>query len=164
MTEFGPANGLERIVSGGQTGADRAALDVALDSGLTVGGWVPRGRFAEDGRIPDRYPNLIETDSAELAERTRRNVRDADATLIVSHGPLSGGSQLTLDEARQQQKPVLHLDVDAFDARTAAARLLEWLEANQPRVLNVAGPRASQDPHIYDAVSTLLRAVLGEIF
>ncbi len=82
--------GVERIVAGGQTGADRAALDVALEYGLTVGGWVPHGRLAEDGRIPARYPGLVETDSPDGAERTRWNVRDSDATLIVSRGPLVG--------------------------------------------------------------------------
>jgi len=81
---------LERIISGGQTGADRAALDVALERGLEVGGWVPYGRVAEDGRIPDGYPGLVETDSRDPAVRTMRNVRDLDATLIVSHGPLTG--------------------------------------------------------------------------
>jgi hypothetical protein len=152
--------GVERIVAGGQTGADRAALDVALEYGLMVGGWVPRGRLAEDGRIPARYPGLVETESADVAERTRLNVRDADATLIVSRGPLGGGSKLTLDEARRQQKPVLHLDVGALGGE-AAARLREWLAAEQPHVLNVAGPRASEDGDIYVAVATLLRSVFN---
>jgi Circularly permutated YpsA SLOG family len=150
-----------KIISGGQTGADRAALDVALESGLESGGWVPRGRLAEDGRISNRYPKLVETETPDHAERTRRNVRDADATVIVSHGPLGGGSQLTLEEAQRQQKPVLHLDVRALGATIAAERLRAWFEAGRPRVLNVAGPRASEDADIYVAVATLLRTALA---
>jgi len=145
-----------KIISGGQTGADRAALDFALEHGLECGGSVPRGRLAEDGRIPDRYPGLVETDTADPAERTGQNVREADATLIVSHGPLHGGSQLTLEKARGRGKPVLHLDVQALGISVATERLREWLEIERPRVLNVAGPRASDDAEIYDAVATLL--------
>ena len=149
-----------KIISGGQTGADRAALDVALESGLPSGGWVPRGRLAEDGRLSDSYPDLVETETADLAERTRRNVRDADATVIVSHGPLSGGSQLTLEEAERLQKPVLHLDVRALGAAVAAERLAAWLEAERPHVLNIAGPRASEDADIYATVAAVLRTAL----
>ena len=145
-----------KIISGGQTGADRAALDFALERGLECGGSVPRGRLAEDGPIPDRYPGLVETETTDPAERTRRNVRAADATLIVSHGPLHGGSQLTLEESQRQQKPVLNLDVRALGIRVASERLREWLEIERPRVLNVAGPRASEDADIYVAVTTLL--------
>src|SRR5262249_22632802 len=139
---------LEKIVSGGQTGADRAALDVALASGLEVGGWVPRGRLAEDGRIPDRYPGLVETDSADPSVRTAATVRDSDATLILSHGPLAGGSRLAQREAEQSAKPLLHLDLDRVSEAAAAARLRGWLAAVAPRTLNVAGPRASEDPGI----------------
>ena len=80
---------IKKIISGAQTGADRAALDAALALGLPIGGWVPRGRRAEDGPVPDRYPNLRETDTDDYETRTRWNVQDADATLILSHGPLS---------------------------------------------------------------------------
>ena len=90
---------LEKIVSGGQTGADRAALDFARANGLGIGGWVPRGRLAEDGLIPEDYLGLLEADSTDPAVRTALNVRDSDATLILSHGPLTGGSLLTLQEA-----------------------------------------------------------------
>src|SRR3990172_585133 len=105
------ARRLARIISGGQTGADRAAWDVALERGLRIGGWVPRGRLAEDGPIPARYTGLVETDSAALAVRTVRNVRDSDATLVVSHGPPSGGSRLALDEALRRRRTRLHLDL-----------------------------------------------------
>jgi hypothetical protein len=152
---------LEKIVSGGQTGADRAALDVALERGLRVGGWVPRGRLAEDGAIPARYPGLLETDSADPALRTALNVRDSDATLVVSHGGLTGGSLLAFEEALRLGRPALHLDLAAVSQSAAAARLRGWLGALVPRTLNVAGPRASEDPAIERAVAALLRAALG---
>jgi Circularly permutated YpsA SLOG family len=151
---------LKRIVSGGQTGADRAALDTALEFGYEVGGWVPLNRAAEDGPIADRYPGLAETDTSDPAERTKRNVRDADATLIVSHGPLTGGSRLTAEEARSRGVPVLHVDLHAVAAEAAVGQVREWLQTTDPRVLNVAGPRASEDPSIYPETAMLLRAVL----
>jgi Circularly permutated YpsA SLOG family len=149
-----------KVISGGQTGADRAALDAALNRGYEVGGWVPRGRLAEDGRIDDRYPGLVEAADPDPSERTRCNVRDADATLIVSHGALIGGSRLTFDEAGRQRKRVLHLDLDTLELAPAAVQLREWLANEPPAVLNVAGPRASEDPEIYVSVKTLLDAVL----
>ena len=139
---------LTTIVSGGQTGVDRAALDVASARGFATGGWVPLGRRAEDGVIADRYAGLRESGSADPAVRTALNVRDADATLIFSRGPLTGGSRLTLDEARRRRRPVLHLDLAALDPETAVARLRQWLLGVDPAVLNVAGPRASHDPGI----------------
>jgi hypothetical protein len=151
---------LEKIISGGQTGADRAALDVAAERGLQAGGWVPRGRLAEDGPIPAQYAGLVETESSDPAVRTLRNVRDSDATLIVSHGPPAGGSLLTLEAARRIRKPMLHLDVQQLAPDKAAALLLEWLAAVDPAVLNVAGPRAGEDVTIFAAVAALLRAVL----
>ena len=90
---------LKKIVSGGQTGADRAALDIGMECGLEIVGWIPKGRLAEDGPIPLHYEELVETESSDPSRRTSLNVRDSDATLIVSHGPLSGGSLLTLSEA-----------------------------------------------------------------
>jgi hypothetical protein len=149
-----------RIVSGGQTGADQAALEVAFERGLQVGGWVPKGRFAEDGPIPERYPGLVETASSDPAVRTSLNVRDSDATLIVSHGALTGGSLLTLEEARRRGKPVLHLDLLETTLVTAATRLRRWLDATAPRTLNVAGPRASKDATIFAATVALLRSAL----
>jgi len=154
---------LRRIVSGGQTGADRAALDVALERGLEIGGWVPKGRLAEDGAIPDVYTGLREADSSDPAVRTALNVRDSDATLIVSHGPLSGGSLLTLMEATRLGRPVLHLDVAKVPQAAAVTHLRTWLRAVGPATLNVAGPRASHDPAIAGRVAELLRAVLPSI-
>jgi hypothetical protein len=152
---------LERIVSGGQTGADRAALDFALAHGYRIGGWLPRGRVAEDGPLSERYAGLRETGSADPSERTERNVRDSDATLILSHGPLAGGSLLTLRKALEAPKPVLHLDLALMTESAAAERLRAWLAQVQPRTLNVAGPRASEDADIAAATAAVLRGGLS---
>jgi hypothetical protein len=151
---------LEKIVSGGQTGADRAAWDFALANGFRVGGWVPKGRVGEDGAVPKRYLGLLETDSADPAVRTALNVRDSDATLILSHGPLAGGSLFSLREATRAAKPVLHLDLDQLSLASAGLSLRRWLAAVRPRVLNVAGPRASEDPRIASATEAVLGAAL----
>ena len=148
------------IISGGQTGVDRAALDVAMALGLPVGGWVPKGRLAEDGRIPDRYVNLRETDTPDYPRRTFLNVRDSDATLILSHGPLTGGSLFTMETAATLGRPSLHVDLSAKSDPDAAADIRAWLQRARPAILNVAGPRASGDPTIAARVTTVLRTVL----
>lgn len=151
---------LHQIVSGGQTGADRGALAAARDAGLSIGGWVPRGRAAEDGRVPDELVGLRETPSAEPAERTRWNVRDSDGTLIVSHGPLRGGSALTLELAEQLRRPVLWLDLAALPLTRAIEETRAWLERHALRVLNVAGPRASEDPEAYAGAYAVVAGLL----
>ena len=149
-------SGPRAIVSGGQTGVDRAALDLALDLGLAAGGWCPAGRWAEDGAVPRRYP-LRETSSADPAVRTRRNVRDSDATLILSPVPLAGGTALTARVARTLGRPCLALDPRD---RSAVRALRRWLEAVRPAVLNVAGPRASEAPGLGVAARRVLGAAL----
>jgi Circularly permutated YpsA SLOG family len=136
---------LQKIISGGQTGADRAALDFAIARGSPHGGWCPRGRLAEDGTIPARY-QLVETPSPDYAERTEWNVRDSDGTVIFSIAAvLTGGSKQTADLARQQRKPCLHLARER-DGAIAGRKLVEFLEEHAIKVLNVAGPRQSQEP------------------
>ena len=152
-----------RIISGGQTGADRAALDAAIASGVACGGWVPRGRSAEDGRIPDSYPNLRECDSDAVSRRTELNVADADATLILSHGPLRGGAAYTREVARRLSKPVLHVDLAKTRLPAAAPIILAWLGPLPGSTLNVAGPRASEDPEIYAATRTVIHGLLGKL-
>jgi hypothetical protein len=147
---------VDRIVSGGQTGADRAGLDVAQEHGVPVGGWCPRGRRAEDGMIDARYP-LEETPSGDYLQRTDWNVRDSDGTLIVARPPLSGGTALTERYARERNKPVLVAHPDEPDA---TARVLAWLAEHRIRVLNVAGPRESSGSDSYAATRRLLEAVL----
>jgi len=149
-----------RILSGGQTGADRAAFDAALALGIAIGGWVPQGRLDEEGTIPARYPGLREADSADPAVRSERNVRDADATLVLSHGELSGGSALTAELCEQLRRPLLHLDL-ARSSCDGRAQLTDWLARIQPQVLNVAGARHSEDPRLYAATYALLLDVLA---
>lgn len=152
-----------RIISGGQTGADRAALDVALELGIESGGWVPLGRQAEDGTIPDCYPNMQEADSALPAVRTELNVRDSDATVIISHGALVGGTALTESLARTFGKPLLHLDLDRVSEEDASSMLRHWLDRQQPEKLNVAGARESEDASIHAATTRVLSTVLTGI-
>jgi Circularly permutated YpsA SLOG family len=152
---------VRRIVSGGQTGADRGALDAAIELGIEHGGHCPAGRRAEDGRVPDRY-RLIETASAEYAVRTERNVVESDGTLLVTRGPASGGSALTAELAARHRRPLLHIDLDrATDLAGHAAEVREWIAAFRIDVLNVAGPRASGCRGIAQDVRALLRAALG---
>lgn len=153
------AAGLIRIVSGGQTGADRAALDWAIARGIPHGGWCPRGRKAEDGTIPRRY-RLTETPSDAYLERTEWNVRDSDGTVILSLAEtLTGGSRKTAELARQHGKPWLHLAREA--ARDDAGdQLRRFTQEHNIRVLNVAGPRASTEPEVGEFV----RAVLDRAF
>jgi len=101
---------IERIISGGQTGADRAALDVAIELGIPHGGWIPKGRKTEEGRLSDEY-HLLEATSTDYAQRTELNIVDSDATLIMSYGPLTEGSALTQELARKHRRPCLHIDL-----------------------------------------------------
>ena len=133
-----------QIVSGGQTGVDRGALDAALECGVPCGGWCPRGRRAEDGFISDRYP-LQETGSSDYRQRTERNVRDSDGTLILHKGPLEGGTALTGDLAALHGRPCLSVEL-GDDEEVEPVR--KWFEAHQIRILNVAGPRESKNPGI----------------
>jgi len=153
---------IRRIVCGGQTGVDRAALDVALRRGVECGGWVPRGRLAEDGVIPSTYPGLAEAPDDRPETRTALNVRDSDATLILSRGELSGGSRFTARSAREQRRPCLHVDLAAEAPADAVRRVRAWLREVRPAVLHVAGPRGSEDPEVGGEAGRFLEAVLRE--
>jgi hypothetical protein len=151
-------NKIPKIVSGGQTGADRAALDWALSHNLACGGWCPKGRKAEDGNIDPKYP-LKESSSASYLQRTKWNVRDSDATVIFSIAPtLSGGSKKTVDFARKLNKPCLQIHPTMTDA---PQRLKTFLEDNAIEVLNVAGPRASKEPGVAQLVIQTLDRVFN---
>jgi len=149
---------LEKIVSGGQTGVDRAALDAALSIGLDCGGWCPRGRRADDGAIPAFY-RLTETPERDYTQRTEWNVRDSDATLILCRGKPTGGTAMTVQFAKAMHKPFYfinlleHLDTVSF---------CRWLEAEQVKVLNVAGPREDNMPGIYRQTLMLLLDLLAK--
>jgi Circularly permutated YpsA SLOG family len=147
---------LSKIVSGGQTGVDRAALDVALARGLACGGWCPRGRRAEDGPIALRYP-LQETAAPAYPVRTRWNVRDSDGTLILTRGQPDRGTALTVEIARRLGRPFLLVDLQ--ESKDVAG-IRQWLKDKAIHVLNVAGPRESSQPGIYaEAVQLLLQVV-----
>jgi len=148
---------IERIVSGGQTGVDRAALDVALELGVACGGWCPLGRKAEDGTIAAGYP-LRETPSAEYAVRTKWNVRDSDGTLILTIGKPAGGTALTKSLAGEMGMPCLTVDLN-WPADVES--VVEWIEAHRIKVLNVAGPRESTLPGIHLRAVDFLRQFLA---
>ncbi len=145
-----------RVVSGGQTGVDRAALDAALELGIPCGGWCPRGRRAEGGPVPDAYP-LRETPTAAYPERTAWNVRDSDGTLVLTRGAPRGGTALTLALARRAGKPALVAD----PGEGSPAEVAAWLAREGIRTLNVAGPRESEAPGIHDDAVAFLRGLLG---
>lgn len=149
---------LLKIISGGQTGVDRAALDAAIKVGIPHGGWIPKGRLTEEGPLPPEY-EMRETDSIDYADRTARNIEAADATLLISCGPLDGGSALTLRLAKKG-KPCLHVDLTQQAAFQAAVIIRRWLFDNRIEILNIAGPRASKDPQIYSKALKMLETVL----
>lgn len=149
------------IVTGGQTGVDRATLDTALSLFLPVRGWCPRGRLAEDGIIPSVYP-LQETTSTDYAVRTEWNVRDSDGTLILVYGPLEGGTKLTKDLAKRYNRPSLVLNALSF-SKNDTTRFWSWVREHNIRILNVAGPRESAKPGvIYSRAREVLKQLLGE--
>lgn len=151
---------LRRVISGGQTGVDRAALDWAIGLGLPHGGWCPKGRKAEDGVIPLRY-HLEETTSARYEPRTRRNVMDADATLILNLGAIDGGTLLTENICRRGGKPHLLIQLDVGRTNDEVARARAWLQANNVATLNVAGPRVTKRPGAYQAARQFLSLLAG---
>jgi len=147
---------IERILSGGQTGVDRAALDCAIELAIPHGGWCPRGRRALDGPLDARY-QLQETPSSSYAQRTEWNVRDADATLILAWGPLQGGTGLTAKLADSMQKPLLIIDLTHDDPINKwLDDFWQWLERYNIRSLNIAGPRHSKAENIYRLAKQLL--------
>lgn len=153
---------IRRIVSGGQTGADRAGLDVAIELGIPHGGWCPKGRLAEDGEVPARY-ELRETRTRNYLERTELNVCDSDGTVIFIGGALAGGSKRTQQFAIEAGKPcfVARLDAGA-DLEALVADFRAWLREHRVAVLDVAGSRESKSPGIYDAVKGFLMRTLDD--
>jgi hypothetical protein len=149
---------LLKIISGGQTGVDRAALDAAIKMDIEHGGWVPKGRLTEKGPLPESYI-MRESESADYAERTARNIEEADATLIISRGQLTGGSALTLRLVREYRRPWRHVDLEKQAAFQAVIDISRWISAEKIEILNVAGPRASKDPQIYSKARKLLETV-----
>jgi hypothetical protein len=157
---------LRKIISGGQTGADRAGLDFAIETGLQHGGYVPRGRKAEDGRIDDQY-NVVELGTSSYPARTRKNIEESDGTMIFSlERVLTGGTKLTREYAHELGKPVLHIydtrkkripNPDSLRAEVQA--LTDFLSSNKIEILNVAGPRESNEPGVYEWTLNMLRRI-----
>jgi len=149
---------LERIVSGGQTGVDRGALDAAIDADVAHGGWCPAGHKAEDGVISERY-GLVPISSPDYSARTAANVRDSDGTLILCFGPLSGGTKLT-HQLASGRKPVLVIDLQS-DTDSGIDDVCRWIAGHDIRRLNVAGPRESTRPGIQDQARQFIGRLLS---
>ena len=149
---------IKRIISGGQTGVDRAALDVAIKLDIPHGGWIPKGRLTENGPLPQNY-QLKETLTSNYSERTEKNVVDTDGTLIISRGQLTGGSEYTREMAQKHIRPWLHIDLVQTAAFHAATAINHWIQEKKIEILNVAGARASEDPAIYTDTLNILESV-----
>lgn len=147
-----------KIISGGQTGVDRAALDAALELGIPIGGWCPRGRKSEDGTIPDKYP-LIETPKSYSLQRTEWNIRDSDATLILNIGELEGGTKRTLEIVQNISKPVMIIQLEQ---KQSVKKAISWLSMNRVEILNIAGPRSSKRPSVYQQAFLICLELLSD--
>lgn len=148
-----------KIISGGQTGVDRAALDAALESGVSAGGWCPEGRLAEDGPITERYP-LQELPDGGYTERTLKNVQDSDATVIFYFETISGGTEETLLYCLNEKKPYLLIDGSGITEDTASKRIKHFIDQNKITRLNVAGPRASKEKRAYEYTRQVITRLL----
>jgi hypothetical protein len=171
---------LMKVISGGQTGVDRGALDAALVAGFPCGGWCPADRSAEDGPIPDRYPMSLlagrasnapspgETKEARTArpagqgyrQRTLKNVQDSDGTAILFDHSLTGGTKQTRDLCIREKKPFIVLDATQITVERAVKAALRFIEENEISTLNVAGPRASGWPEGYGFVVAVIQRVI----
>lgn len=154
---------LKQIISGGQTGADQAALDVAIKLQIKHGGWIPKGRKTEAGPLPDHYL-LKEMETGDYRQRTRQNILDSHGTVIIARGVLTGGSKLTRNYASQIGRPHCFIDLSFMEEFEAAVTLKSFIWENQIEILNVAGPRLSHQPWIYQEVKTVLESALLMIF
>ena len=160
---------ITRIVSGGQTGADQGALAAALYCSLPYGGWIPKGRKAEYGKIPAKFDQLFEMKSASYLARTEANVVDSDATLVLTYGKATGGSKKTIDFAKKHGKPVLHIAIDEYSRNEVVHWVLRWFDGDVTKptppancILNVAGSRESKAPGIQDAVMGMMIDLISQ--
>jgi hypothetical protein len=151
-----------KIISGGQTGVDRATLDVALKNGIDCSGWCPAGRLDEFGKIPDRYP-LRELEGGGFTERTLQNVKDSDGTVIIYSGKLSGGTEQTVRFCLEQQRPHQLLDASKIPTEEAARLIADFVRNHKIDILNVAGPRESDWPEGHDYAYRALETFLTNL-
>jgi len=156
---------LRKIISGGQTGADRAGLDFAIDHSIPHGGWIPKGRRTEQGPLDSKY-QLEETNNTFYPDRTKRNIMDSDGTLIVAYGPVKkkGGTALTYRLCGQVKKPCCYINLNMLTIPEAAQDVASWIRSNSIRVLNVAGPKESIEPNIHVDTYNLLKSVLVALY
>lgn len=150
---------IKKIVSGGQTGVDRAALDAAIELDIPHGGWCPKGRIAEDGTLIAKYL-LDETETNDYTIRTKFNVRDSDGTLIILRGVAEGGTAMTIEEALESEKPIFIYNLLENEP---IEDIIEWIKSNHIKTLNIAGPRESKQPGIYTAAKKLLLRFLVKL-
>lgn len=149
---------LKKIISGGQTGADRAALDVAIDREIPCGGWCPMGRKAEDGQIPVMYP-LQETGSSDYSTRTRKNIMDSDGTLILCpENAMDDGTKLTYQLCKELNKPLFI--ADPADEEQIPS-VIKWLIKGNIHIVNIAGPRESKLKGIYKVSEMFLDKLMN---
>jgi len=151
-----------KVISGGQTGVDRAALDVALKQGIECDGWCPAGRLDEFGRIPDQYP-VQELEAGGFSERTLQNVKDSDGTIIIYPGKLSGGTEQTVRFCVELQRPHQLIDASKISAEDAAPLIADFVRKNKIDILNVAGPRQSEWAEGYDYTFRALEILLTSL-
>ena len=150
---------LKTIISGGQTGADIAGIDAAIENNFPYGGWLPKGRRTLEGPLDTKYI-MKEMPTKGYPKRTEQNVLDSDGTAIFQQGKLSGGSDLTRKLAIKHGKPWLHLDMRKLTVSEAGEEITGWVKKNKIEILNVAGKSASSDPEIYDIVFRVMSSVL----
>src|SRR5665647_363505 len=143
---------IKKIISGGQTGVDIAAIDASIANGVNYGGWLPKGRKTETGPLDVRYNRFQELSSGSYPKRTEQNVKNSDATIIITRGRLKGGSKLTADLAESWGKPYLHVDLSLTDKEQIVIAIEDWIIEKRVEILNVAGTRASKDGEIYNDV------------
>ena len=153
-------HGVRKIISGGQTGADRAGLDAAIDLGIDYGGSIPKGRRTEDGILPEKYHKITELETTNYPARTEKNVVESDATVIFTYTEMGAGSALTVELTKTNNRPHLHIDLENIRNGDAIKDFSEWLDKVKPAVLNVAGSRESGANGIYNRVYGILKAVL----
>lgn len=153
---------IEKVISGGQTGADRGGLDAALEFEIPHGGWCPKGRIAEDGVIPPVY-QLSETKSTAYPPRTKLNISSSDGTLIVTRGKYGRGTRLTISLCEEMSKPRVHIKFDKIDLDAAVQQVVAWVKTNNIKVLNVAGSRESSTPGLQEQTKYFVMLVLNEL-
>lgn len=150
---------IKKIISGGQIGADQAALDVAIKLGISYGGWIQKGRKTERGILPEKY-QLKEMPVAGFKERIEQNIIDSDGTVIISHGNLTGGSDYGQEMAKKHNRPFLHIDLNETPLSIARSKINTWIIENNIKVLNVTGSRTSEDPKIYKDTMNIVEGTI----